>query len=141
MKVQFDFKERIKKYGLILMSIYIKDKQAVMLVDTGSIGNVIDINFVKDLDIDLPTPIKSKMSGFNSCNEFEYSELIINDVLIENVFKTNIDFKVLNLEHTIKTFSDDYGIKFTGILGSDFLNKNKIIIDYKNKKIIYESNN
>ena len=133
MKVQFDFKERIKKYGLILMSIYIKDKQAVMLVDTGSIGNVIDINFVKDLDIDLPTPIKSKMSGFNSCNEFEYSELIINDVLIENVFKTNIDFKVLDLEHTIKTFNDDYGIKFTGILGSDFLNKNKIIIDYKNK--------
>ena len=64
MKVQFDFKERIKKYGLILMSIYIKDKQAVMLVDTGSIGNVIDINFIKDLNIDLPTPIKSKMSGF-----------------------------------------------------------------------------
>lgn len=141
MKIQFDFSERINKYGLILTSIYIKGKQAVMLIDTGATNNVIDLNFIKENDIKIPTLVKGKLFGFNSDSEFIFTKQIIKDILVENVFKTNIEFTITDFEKTTKMFMDEYGIKFNGILGNDFLIKHNATIDFNNKKIIYENNN
>ena len=141
MKIQFDFSERIEKYGMIFISIFINDKQAVMLLDTGCIGNIIDYSFLKKNNIDVPKLKRNLISGLNYERKIRSSFIELKDVNIENIFNSDIKFLTIDFSKTAKSFEKDYGIEMSGILGNDFLSKNNIIINYKNKTIEYENNN
>ena len=76
-----------------------------------------------------------------SATEIEKANISITKVDIEKLFKTDIDFTVIDMNNTTNTFLDDYGIKVVGILGNDFLRKNKLKINYKQNYFEYENYN
>lgn len=138
-KIKIGFKEIIENTGLIFLELFISDKSAIMIVDSGCINNVIDLSFVKnELNINLIDFNKSKVSVFNEDKEIEKANISITKVDIEKLFKTDIDFTVIDMNNTTNTFLDDYGIKVVGILGNDFLRKNKLKINYKQNYLEYE---
>ena len=140
-KIKIGFKDIIDQTGLIFLEVFIADKSAIMIVDTGCINNIIDIGFIKnDLGINLVDFTKSKVSIFNEDKEIEKANVTIANVSIEKQFKTVIDFTVIDMSNTTKTFLDDYGIEVIGILGNNFLKTNKLKINYKNNYIEYEDN-
>ena len=138
-KIRIGFKDIIDQIGLIFLEVFINNKSAIMIVDTGCINNIIDIGFIKnDLGINFIDFTKSKISIFNE--EFEKTNVTIANVDIEKQFKSIIDFTVIDMSNTTKIFLDDYGIKVIGILGNNFLKTNKLKINYKNNYIEYEDN-
>ena len=138
-KIKIGFKEIIENTGLIFLEIFINDISAIMIVDTGCVGNVIDLGFVKnELNINLVDFNKSKVSIFNEDKDIEQASISITKVNIEKLFKTDIDFSVIDMSGTIQSFIDNYGIKICGILGNNFLRKNKLKINYKQNYLEYE---
>ena len=141
-KVRIGFKDIIDQTGLIFLEVFINNKSAIMIVDTGCIGNIIDIGFIKDdLGINLVDFTKSKVSIFNEDKEIEKANITIANVNIEKQFKAVIDFTVIDMSNTTNTFLNDYGVKVIGILGNNFLRTNKLKINYKQNYIEYEDNN
>lgn len=114
--------------GLVIVNIPINGKNERFLVDTGSSLSYISTEFLKDKRCFNLNEKSASYASATTVVEFKTTKvkvLIFNDTYYMN---------------TMSLYALNKSIDFTviGILGSDFLRKNKLIIDY-NKKIIYQS--
>lgn len=134
----YDFNDDFENTQLPLFKLNIKDESLYFLVDTGATINMIDESVVKrimpnykeetllDDDIISISGTKSKnesivLTFFNDEYKQQFKE---NFVLIENC-------------EAFEIMSKDSGKKVCGILGTDFIEKYKFIINFRNKKISY----
>lgn len=107
------------------------DKELVLLLDTGSDKNVIDANALEQFthrmheDDEDPTTHLSGVGGTQKvsvctlefkCGDETYTE----------------DFLVTDLKQAFDLIRKNHCITLHGILGSDFLRKNNVVLDFKN---------
>lgn len=119
-----------KVNNLPIVSLTINNKHVKLLVDTGANSNI------------LHEPLKTKL-GFNvhdskvvfsGIGGKQNSKEVTNSVLRYRDSIINIQFKASDLTHVRKV------LRIDGVIGSEYLNQNDIVIDYKNKKL-YKNNN
>ena len=109
------------------MEVTINGKRGKLLIDSGSFSSILDSKFAKH---------------FNFYNQIDDDEEEVNGlagtVKLRSVKKVTVSYRGKDIHHKFKTadlnglFKD---IGAVGVLGSDYLIENRLIIDYKNKII------
>ena len=115
---------------LIIVNIQMNGVNERFLVDTGSSSSYISTEFLKTKR---KFNLNERTSSYASATSYiEYKTTKVKVTLFgESYWFNTISLYALNRS---------LGNGVIGILGSDFLRRNKLIIDY-NKRIIYQSNN
>jgi hypothetical protein len=119
--------------GLPIISVKLKYHDKIMildqvLIDTGSSNTIFDTDLVQEIGLSIdPTYGKARrMYGVGGeselCYEQPVSNLEIDSYLLDNF--------LIQLGITRETYG------FDGIIGTDFIEKNHLILDFK-KKIVY----
>lgn len=125
---KISFFESLKLCGLPVITLTSNDVDVNFLLDTGANKSFIDINVVNDL---MSCKIEGKnayVSGINdSKSETELYDIVLSykNILFEN------KFHAFDFSKSFGKVDKMYGVKINGIIGSDFLNKYKYVIDYK----------
>ena len=114
--------------GLVIVNIPINGKNERFLVDTGSSLSYISTEFLKDKRCFNLNQRTASYASAATVVEFKTTKVKV--VIFDETYYLN----------TMSLYALNKSIDFPviGILGSDFLRKNKLIIDY-NKRIIYQS--
>ena len=115
---------------LIVVNIQMNGINERFLVDTGSSSSYISTEFLKTKR---KFNLNERTASYASATSYiEYKTTIVKVTLFgESYWFNTISLYALNRS---------LGNGVIGILGSDFLRKNKLVIDY-NKRIIYQSKN
>ena len=113
---------------LVIVNIPMNGINRRFLVDTGSTSSYMSVEFLKEQRHFRLNETKASYASLTSSVEFKTSEVLV------NLFNKTYYFKTISLAGINKALKRD----IVGVLGSDFLRRNKLIIDY-NKKMIYQS--
>ena len=108
------------------------NKDKLFIIDTGATFSAIDIKYVYDNYKISYLKNDFKISSFN--DENNNADIKVIHTYINDTTQLNL----IGLDLTI--IAKKLNIDLYGIIGSDFLRRNKLIIDY-NKRIIYQSKN
>jgi hypothetical protein len=141
MKLKLKFDELFKYTNLIFLKATIQDKHTFFLVDTGCSFSTINEDYVKNvLNLDIQEDETNDITSFNKVYKIN-SIITLTDVsFVKRRMVLDVDFKIADLSELLNDFYNSLGLKLSGILGGDFLDKNNIVINYKDKIIEYENN-
>lgn len=132
---RFSFRESMALSGLPIISFENNHHWVNMLLDTGGTDSIIDSNYIQYLeytDTDKPTS-----SFVGTTGKTDIGQKIINISLTKDDDKSfNVDCTVINLGEAFTAIKESYGVQLHGILGTDFLDKYKYVIDFE-KMIAY----
>lgn len=123
-------KEDFNKSGCPLIEIKINENSYKMLLDSGANINIFDYNAFKEFEDS--TTDKSESSGF----------LTASDNISNNVFKSNVTFKikqkkftesfeVLDMSGAFNAIENRDGVRIHGVLGSMFFQSHKWSLDFE----------
>jgi len=116
--------------GLPMLRVNINGLNGFLLVDTGASTSILDSSVVNIYKFKVYRFIDMEVSGIGGAIGMYYTA----DVDLKyNDESMNVNFKSSNLRNV----RNNLGV--IGILGSDYLIKNEIIVDYKNK-VLRKSN-
>lgn len=113
---------------LVIVNIPMNGINRRFLVDTGSTNSYMSVEFLKEQRHFRLTETKASYASLTASIEFKTSKVLV------NLFNQSYYLKTISLSGINKALKRD----IIGVLGSDFLRRNKLIIDY-NKRIIYQS--
>ena len=117
---------------LPVLSVMVEDKKLYFILDTGSTCSVIDSNVVEYFK-DFVTPIgKYFINGIDGTKH--KVEVIVLPFIIEGKMYEQ-RFCVKSLLEAFNDIEKECGIQVHGLLGTDFLLKNKCIIDFKSMEV------
>jgi hypothetical protein len=141
MKLKLKFDELFKYTNLIFLKATIQDKHTFFLIDTGCSFSTINEDYVKNvLNLDIQEDETNDITSFNKVYKIN-STITLTDVsFVKYKMVLDVDFKIADLSELLNDFYNSLGLKLSGILGGDFLDKNNIVINYKDKIIEYENN-
>lgn len=108
----------------------IEGKDYMFIVDSGASMSIIDSTFYNN---------NSQLFEFKEEVDLIFTGISIKRELTSSLILTKIDnkitlFAVSDISSMRNSFNE-YDYDIIGILGSDYLNKNKLIIDYNNKTL------
>jgi len=118
------------KYPFIEGAIVDKDGQVLegyFLIDSGSVPNMLNSGFVKYLDTKAISGNKIQVTGVDNIGEA--CSMVKMEIELDGV-RTNEDFYVSQNINFEKYFED---VVLFGILGTSFLIKHRMVIDYENE--------
>lgn len=142
MKIKIKFNELFKYTNLVFLNAYIKDRLTYFLIDTGCSFSTINEDYVKNvLNFDIQKDEINDITSFNKVYKINSTIKIEEMSFVKNKMILDVDFKIADLAELLNDFRNSLGLNISGILGGDFLDKNNIIINYKDKTIEYENNN
>ena len=125
----------LSKTGLPLIPLQVGEHTMLFLIDTGATHSIIDESILRELDSSFVHKIPNKtikISGIEGTEKqgiiYELSFKIDDQTYIQE-FVTN------SLIEASSEMMKNSGIQIHGILGTDFLFKNKWIIDFENLEI------
>ena len=142
MKLKLKFDELFKYTNLIFLKAIIKNKSTFFLIDTGCSFSTINENYVRNvLNLDIQEDETNDITSFNKIYKINSTITVTDISFVKNKMILDVDFKIADLTELLDDFYHSLGLKISGILGGDFLDKNNIVINYKDKIIEYENNN
>lgn len=125
---KISFKNTMGSYNLPIVCLYSNGKKLNFIVDTGASNSVLDLNSLNSLasykKLETENCTLYGMDG-NPVN-VEY----INTTLYYGNTKINEDFQILEVP-AVKVFKATQNIDIAGFLGSSFLKKHKVNIDFE----------
>ena len=133
-----DLSYGICKTKLPIILVEIGDKHLCFILDTGSTCNLIDSTVVKYFK-DIVEPV-----GDYCISGIEGTKHKVDMITLPFNFEGQVykpKFCVRPLLDAFKSIEDESGIQVHGLIGTDFLLKNKWIIDFNELKIEYELDN
>ena len=104
------------------------DKEIVFLLDTGSDNNVINQKALQYIDHQKIEGDVTTLSGVNGTTQVEHC--VIKFSCNDENYEAN--FLVADLEEALGTIRRSHCITIHGILGSKFLRKYNVVLDFKN---------
>lgn len=126
------FKTAMELLELPVITFYVGDKKLHFLLDTGSNKSIINtkvLNFIPYED----THEKSKLFGLEG-NVQETSYVNIDLLYNDKSFPTK--FQSVDMSNAFRTIKKENGVTLHGILGTEFFNNYKYVIDF-NELIAY----
>lgn len=121
----------IRHKYLYFIQIKLNNKNANLLIDTGSTNSLLDINQSKKYKFDYAVTLDNFTGIGGSATRYRVKNYNFNHD------STTLKIRPLgaDLLHINEILADDK-ILITGILGSDFFTVNNVIIDFKNNQLI-----
>ena len=122
------FKQGFVSPNVPIATFYQGDKKLNFLLDSGSENNVIDKKTLVGINYKILEGISTTLTGVGGTSNTEICEL---------TFKCDKEeyteeFLVTDLSQAFGMIEDCHSIILHGIIGSTFLRKNNIILDFKN---------
>ena len=114
--------------SLPVMKVTINNKEGFLLIDSGSLSSILDKEFAEYFGFENEIgDIKEELNGLGGT------------VMMLNIRKVKVKYGDIVIDHEFKT--SDLGQLFkttgaVGVLGSDYLIKHRLIIDYNSKRIL-----
>ena len=130
-QVSVKFLNSFSYLKLPLINITINGRKLIFLIDSGSTLNLVDNKALSGMTF-LTSGNRSSLSGFGK-GAVHSLEINVFIGLFNELIKAEIHFS--DMSRTFERVKNDTGIEISGILGSIFLEENKIIIDYANKLV------
>ncbi|MBF11875.1 MAG: acid protease [Flavobacteriaceae bacterium] len=123
----------ISKTKHLLCRARINGKKAKLLIDTGASNSCIH----SELQDHFKLEKKGDPFDASGASEGKMEAVLTAKCIIElgRKFKGEQAFVLLDLNHVNTTLSSQGANKIDGIIGADFLKKNKAIIDYGHRKL------
>jgi hypothetical protein len=125
-KSKISFREALDLTGLPVITLFQNNKKFNFLLDTGSEGSVLNSIHLNNVE---NTPIKDKQMliyGVGGTVEAFY---------VSATFTKNqdydIEFMVADISEALNTVKSETGVTIHGIIGNNFFEKYKYVIDYK----------
>ena len=129
--IKFENHSDDEKIAIPIIKLKIgNNKDKLFIVDTGATFSSIDIKYIYDNYKISYLKNEFKIATFNNENNNDNIKIVhtyINDTLQINLISLDLN-----------DISDKLNIDLYGIIGSDFLRRNKLIIDY-NRREIYQA--
>lgn len=120
----FNIKNSFELTGLPLIILYQDGKKYKFLLDTGS--NACYLNTSSDIKLSETIGKDTYMSA-DGVNK----DCIVHQAILYHDKKEfNITFRVTDMTPAFDQFKSEYGVDLTGILGGDFLQEYKYVLDY-----------
>ena len=119
------------------MNCKINQKEGVFLVDTGSSNSCVDIIKSQKFNLKYSSSFEKALSATAEINQLFISK---NNTLTAGsfFFLKNVDLILFELEIVRKKLIEDDGVEIDGIIGSDVLKKGNSIINYQERKILFQ---
>lgn len=128
-------KEGYNRSKFPIIKAKIRGKYKYFLVDTGANVNILDYNLYQELvngEIIYSSNTKIKITGPGTAGEPEDVSIVTEDVTIKDI-TIKIEFALNKAwEEARKQVSNSSGLPIIGILGSEFCNDSKWMIDFDN---------
>ena len=131
-KKNMSFLESINLTGLPIITFHNNDHPINMVLDTGSNVCLINQNSLADIK----HSIFEKHDGVIGLNGDAESGLTVIVPLIYKDWEFDIECWATDIQSTIDTMKQEYGVTIHGILGTGFFMKYKYILDF-NEMIAY----
>lgn len=112
--------------GMPILDVNINGKDAKLLLDTGASISIIDSSAVSEYDFNIYDKTNLNVSGIGGTIKLYYTD---NTYTMSGVHTLDIDFKASNLTELRRNLG------VVGVLGSDYLKENKLIIDFTNNTL------
>ncbi|MEO1049236.1 MAG: aspartyl protease family protein [Bacteroidota bacterium] len=120
---------------IIILDMYINNRKAKFIVDTGASISLIDTNQSAKYRYQYyANDNKGQLTGFGGQENFVRTS-VIELSSCEGVHYNNVKFYAANLNHINKVLSSR-NIQVLGILGADFLNGHKVVINYHTRRLV-----
>lgn len=124
-KSKVSFFETYKLTGLPIITMKSGKKDVNFMVDTGSSNSFIDSSLIPDIDV-TELPCIGKVAGLGKkVLETHFYNIKLN---LREKLDFEFEFQAFDFSSTIP---EQKGIEINGILGSDFFDKYKYVIDFK----------
>ena len=133
MKSKFFVRISFSNTKHLLCKAKINGKAAILLIDTGASNSCIHSELEEYFEL------QTKGDPFDAAgaSEGKMHAIMTTKCILElgNNFKGKQAFVLLDLSHVNLSLSSQGVKKIDGIIGADFLKKNKAIIDYSQRKL------
>lgn len=124
-------KIKIQKGLHIGIDAIINDHKVFLIIDTGASQSVLDLKSIKDLIPKNKIDKQTMLSTGLGTNSMESNATKIETMEIGKLILKNKKFMLLDLSHINETYKSLKKTNITGVIGGDFLQKYRAIIDYK----------
>ena len=122
------FKQGFVSPNVPIATFYQDGKKLNFLLDSGSENNVIDKNALTSINHRILEGVSTTLTGVGGTSDTEICELTFK---CDNEEYTE-EFLVTDLSQAFGMIEDCHSIILHGIIGSTFLRKNNIVLDFKN---------
>lgn len=126
---KFSIQEFLEKAEVPAVPIYIKGKEYIMLIDTGSDESYMDSSILNDIPKIL-TGYQEKVIGGTAIKEEKSCIYLVEFACGSNEYKD--EFIENDFSRLFTFMEQNTGVKLSGILGTKFLMKHKCILDFEN---------
>jgi hypothetical protein len=118
------------------VSVYINEKIAIMILDTGASRSVFDESRIIEFVNEEAVEDHDRLSTGLGTNTMESKKVIIDKITIGEIEITNYHAAVLDLSHVNQSYEKLDLDPIDGVLGSDILVDFNAVIDYKEKELL-----
>lgn len=130
------FRESLNLTGFPIISFENNERWVNLLLDTGSNHSIINTNTLRDL---VYTNLNGKSHVFGLNGEDQEGGYIVLPLQFKK--KTyEMDCLSINMEPTFRKMKEQFGVTVHGILGTDFFEKYKYVLDF-NEMVAYNTVN
>ena len=132
---EVSFRDTLRKAGIPIITFKQHNLDLNFIIDTGATTSLINdscLNFIKDKELFVNR--NDIVSGLDPTVEYSTKRYLIPIELNGELLQT--EFNSMDLNATFDSLKEESGIEVHGLLGSDFLEQNKYVLDY-NRKTIY----
>lgn len=129
--IAVSFKQGFVSPNIPIVSFYQGDKQLNFILDTGSDENVINkgsLDSIEHTMLDIPDAEKKQLTGLGGSVPTEVCSITFGS----GEEKHTENFLVVDLDSPFDSISKEHCITLHGMLGSCFLRKNNMTLDFKN---------
>ena len=121
----------------ILCKVGFGTQEGLMIVDTGASISVVDAGFAKEMSVEL---VKSQLQSRTINGSIEDISVIKHhDVRVGGINVGRMKFATLDLSAVNEMYEKQVSLRVIGLIGSDFLQRYKAILDYGQQKMIFKT--
>lgn len=130
---QISFKKSLSQSGLVIVALYNNSKPFNFIIDTGCTQSIIDKNILPEINHYTTHNVVAEHITFNGKSLDAYN--VVNITLYTKHESFSLYFEALDLNGVFADIKGDFNGRIAGVLGLDFLNQYKRLIDFNELKI------
>lgn len=119
----------------LMIEVYVNDKKAIMLIDTGASKTVFDKNRISNFLDHSDFELNEQLSTGLGTNSMQSHSTLVHTLRLGELIITDYKVVLLDLSHVNISYNSLKLPSIDGVLGSDILLKYKAVVDYSKKQL------